>query len=155
MMKIVGLVLVISSVLLWGCSKKPDTLAEEYDEKEMEAAIQQARDSFSEFQGRFQNPQKGDSDFAIKVKIQDKHGMEHFWLTDIETKGEQFVGVIGNDPGIVRNVKHGQKYEFAFADVSDWMYISNGVMQGNYTLRVLMKSMPKREVEALKKQFGW
>ena len=155
MRTISSLLLILSLACLGGCSKKPDTLAEEYDQKEMEIAIQQARDSFDDFKERWQNPQPGDSEFSIKVKIQDKHGTEHFWITHVEAKGDGFVGTIGDEPGIVKNVKYGQKYEFTFADVSDWLYMSNNVMQGNYTLRVILKSMPKREAEKLKKQLGW
>ena len=35
------------------------------------------------------------------------------------------------------------------------MYMANGKMQGNYTLRVELESMPPKEAEALKKKIGW
>jgi uncharacterized protein YegJ (DUF2314 family) len=35
------------------------------------------------------------------------------------------------------------------------MYMAGGKMQGNYTLRVELESMPKEQAEALKKQIGW
>ena len=138
-----------------GCSRRPETLSKDYDKAEMEAAIQKGRETFPEFKARLLQPQPGDANFAIKVKITDKHGTEYFWLTGIQIQGDQFTGIIDDEPGIVRNVKFRQSYSFTFDDVSDWLYLSKGVMQGNYTLRVLLKSMPAKEAAALKKQFGW
>jgi uncharacterized protein YegJ (DUF2314 family) len=138
-----------------GCSGQPETLVTDYSEAEMAAAIEQARATFGEFKARFHVPQPGDSDFGVKVRIEDAQGVEHFWLTDVIVDQEPYSGVIGNDPGIVSNVKLGQTYRFYEKDVSDWMYVSDGVMQGNYTARVLLKSMPPDEAEALREAFGW
>jgi len=138
-----------------GCSKKPDTLTDQYDEAEMDAAIQKARETFGQFKQRLAHPKPGDSGFAVKVKISDGNDTEHFWLIDIKVNGDSFSGVINNEPGTVKKVKLGQTYKFTFDDVSDWLYMSNGVMQGNHTLRVMLKSMPPEKAEAMKKKFGW
>ena len=148
-------VFAVSLVLFLGCKQKPDTLTDQYNEEEMNRAIEAARSTFDAFLNRFKNPQPGDEDFNIKVKIEDAHGTEYFWLGDLRLDSEPYQGVIGNDPGIVRNVKFGQQYSFSRADISDWMYMSNGVMQGNYTLRVILKSMPDDEAEEIKKTIGW
>jgi uncharacterized protein YegJ (DUF2314 family) len=141
--------------LLAACSNRPETLATDYDEEEMAAAIEQARATFSEFKARFSNPQPGDTDFGVKVRIEDRHGVEYFWLTDVNLDEEPYSGIIGNDPGIVTNVKYGQTYRFSEKDVADWMYMADGVMQGNRTLRVLLKSMPEDEAESIREAFGW
>jgi len=146
---------VLSLSLCAGCSRKPETLSGEYDEAEMEQAIKKARATFDEFLERFEQPQPGDDTFVVKVKIEDDNGIEHFWLNELKLDSEPYSGTIDNDPGIVKCVKCGQKYRFSRNDVSDWMYMSNGKMQGNHTLRVIIKSMPKDEAEALKKQIGW
>lgn len=138
-----------------GCSRKSDPATDKYDEAEMNAAIAKARETFGEFKERLLKPQPGDSGFAIKVKITDENGTEHFWLDKIKVKGESFTGAVNNNPEVVRIVRLGQAYTFGFEDVSDWMYMSGGVMQGNHTLRVLLKSMPRKEAEAVKKKFGW
>ena len=146
---------VLSLSLCAGCSREPETLTGEYDEAEMEQAIKKAQAMFDEFLERLEQPQPGDEMFAVKVKIEDDNGIEHFWLIKPKLDSEPYSGTIGNDPGIVRSVKSGQKYRFSRNDVSDWMYMSNGKMRGNHTLRVIIKSMPKDEAEALKKQIGW
>jgi len=149
-----GLMLTLA-ILVSGCSRKPGTLTDQYDEKKMESAIQQARSTFDEFLARFRNPQPGDEAFNVKVRIEDSHGVEHFWLAELKLDAEHYAGAIGNEPGIVKKVKLGQRYSFSRNDVSDWMYMSHGKMQGNYTLRVILESMPKDEAEALKKKIGW
>ena len=138
-----------------GCSRKPETLIEEYDEKKMDQAISEARSTFDEFLARFRNPQTGDDAFHVKVRIEDGNGIEHFWVGDLKLDAEPYSGTIGNEPGIVKKVKHGQKYSFSRSEISDWMYMSGGKMQGNYTLRVELESMSPKEAQALKRKVGW
>jgi uncharacterized protein YegJ (DUF2314 family) len=138
-----------------GCSGQPETLVTDYSEAEMAAAIAQARATFGEFKARLASPQPGDSDFEVKARIEDAQGVEHFWLTDVIVDQEPYFGVIGNDPGIVSNVKLGQTYRFYEKDVADWTYRSDGVVQGNHTARVLLRSLPEDEAEALREDFGW
>lgn len=140
--------LLIFITLLVNCNNDPETLQRNYDEKEMEAAIEKGRNTFNDFLTRFKTQQDGDQDYSVKVKISDDNGTEHFWLTDINLESEPYSGIISNDPGIVKCVKIGQKYSFTFKDISDWMYMNDGKMYGNYTLRVLVKSMPKKQAEA-------
>ena len=138
-----------------GCNRDPETLTDQYDEQAMSQAIAEARSTFDTFLKRFHHPKPGDDAFNVKVKIEDENGIEHFWLGDLTLDDEPYSGTIGNDPGIVKHVKLGQKYSFSRADISDWMYMSGGTMQGNYTLRVVMQYMPEDEAEALKKRIGW
>jgi uncharacterized protein YegJ (DUF2314 family) len=138
-----------------GCTRKPETLTDQYDEAKMEQAITEARGTFDTFLARFRSPKPGDKAFNVKVRIEDPNGVEHFWVGDLKLDSEPYSGKIGNEPGIVKNVKFGQTYKFRRGDVSDWMYIANGRMEGNYTLRVELESMPPKEADALKKQIGW
>ena len=138
-----------------GCSRKPETLTGEYDEKKMEQAIAEANSTFDTFLTRFRNPQPGDEAFNVKVKIEDENGVEHFWVGDLNLDAEPYSGIIGNEPGIVEKVKLGDTCSFTRNDISDWMYMANGKMKGNYTLRVALESMPPKEAEAHRKKVGW
>jgi uncharacterized protein YegJ (DUF2314 family) len=151
----VALLLTAAALIVVGCSRKPETLTSKYDEKKMEQAIADARSAFDEFLARFRNPQPGDEDFHVKVRIEDKHGVEHFWVSDLKLDSEPYSGKIADDPGIVKKVKFGQVYRFTRSEISDWMYMTKGTMQGNYTLRVELESMPPKEADALKKKIGW
>ena len=125
------------------CSKLSDRVITGYDEKEMDAAIARARSEVDSFIAELSK--RNGSDFAVKVPIQDKDDTEHFWLTDIVYRNGKFEGVIANDPGIVTNVKSGQKWTVKKSEISDWMFMREGKMYGNYTIRPLLKTMPEEE----------
>jgi len=135
---------------LAGCSERDQTIQVESDDAEMEAAIKKARDSLPQFWKAIEEKKHGESDFCLKVRISDSRGAEHFWVTDIERRDGKTIGTIGNDPDIVASVKLGDRIEIVESDISDWLYMRDGKMVGNETLRPLMKSMPPEEVERIK-----
>lgn len=131
------------------CNKTPDTLVTGgYDEKEMEAAIAKAKGSVDSFITELKN--KNGSDFSVKAPIEDNGETEHFWLTDITYNNGQFEGIIGNEPGLVSNVTIGQKWTIAKADISDWMFMREGKIHGNYTMRPLLATLPADEAEQMR-----
>jgi len=133
-----------------GCSQRDKVVEVADDDPEMVAAIAKARASLPQFWEVFDRHSEGDSDFALKVKITDANGTEHFWATDLQRSGGKTTGTINNDPNTVKKVKLGDRIEIPEADVSDWLYMRGGKMYGNYTLKPLFKSMPAAEVEKLK-----
>jgi uncharacterized protein YegJ (DUF2314 family) len=136
-----------------GCSSepKPDRVVSVSEEdSEMNAAIAKARGSLPRFWQAFDHPGAGESDFSLKVKITDPKGTEHFWVTDVERKDGKILGTINNDAEIVGSVKLGDRIPIPEADISDWMYMLNGKMYGNYTMRPLFKTMSPSEVEKFK-----
>lgn len=141
-----SLSLAIVAIACCSCESKPETLVEGgYDEKEMKAAIERARKEVDRFIAELK---KGDGeDFAVKAPIEDKGKTEHFWLADVAFRDGEFHGTIGNDPGIVSNVKFGQKWTIKKDDISDWMFMRDGKMHGNYTMRPLLRTMPKAEAD--------
>jgi uncharacterized protein YegJ (DUF2314 family) len=141
-LSILALVFFIGST---GCEKpKPETLVESgYDEKEMDAAIERARSEVDSFVTELSNPTG--TDHSVKAPIEDAGETEHFWLIDVTFQNGEFKGTIGNDPGIVSNVTYGQSWTIKKADISDWMFMRDGKMHGNYTMRPLLKTMPEDE----------
>ena len=124
----------------------PETLFHgEYDESAMDRAMADARKSLGHFKEVFAAG-RGEG-HAVKVAVHDGEDTEHFWLVDIEPSGEGFRGVLGNEPGIVSNVKEGDVLEAQGKDLSDWMYLENNKMHGNYTLRILMPGMAPEEAQ--------
>ena len=130
------------------CSKAPDTLVCEYDEKQMDAAIAKAKSSVQDFITVLEA--KSADSYSIKAPITDKHGTEHFWVTDVTYKDGVFSGLIGNDPGVVQNVKFGQPWTIKKEDISDWMYIKNERIHGGFTIDPLLGTFPKEEAEAIR-----
>lgn len=113
---------------------------------EMNAAIAKARSLLPHFWQTFAAPKRGETDFCLKLRVTDTHGTEHFWLTDLARKDGKIFGTINNDPETVKSIKLGQRVEVPEADISDWLYFREGKMVGNYTVRVLFKSMTPGEV---------
>jgi uncharacterized protein YegJ (DUF2314 family) len=123
--------------------------------KEMNQAMQQAKDTLPQFIKAFKNPTKDQTGFSIKVRIEDSNGVEHFWTANLALLKEGFSAQIANEPQTVKSVQYAQKVNFQISDVSDWMYYDKGVVQGGYTIKVLLKTMPKAEATSLKKELGW
>ena len=142
-------VVVFLILMCCSCSKKPETLVEGgYDEQEMDAAIARARKEVDSFIAELSK--RNGTDFAVKVPIADKEEVEHFWLTDIVYRDGKFEGEIGNEPGVVTNVKMGQKWSVKKSEISDWMFMRDGKMHGNYTVRPLLKTMPEEKAASIR-----
>jgi hypothetical protein len=126
----------------------------ESDDAEMTAAIDKARGLLPHFWQTLDKPQRGEQGFALKVRMTDGSDVEHFWLTPVERKDGRIFGTINNDPNTVKSVALGQRVEVPEADITDWLYIRDDMMIGNYTLRAMFKAMPPAQVRALKKRLG-
>lgn len=112
---------------------------------EIENAIASARNSLPDILERFI---AGELEaFTVKVRISDGQNTEHFWLSDPKYQDGTFTGTIEAEPQSVSGVTEGQVYEASIDDVTDWMHLRDGLMHGNYTLRVLLPRMPKQEAE--------
>jgi uncharacterized protein YegJ (DUF2314 family) len=125
---------------------KPDTLIESgYDEQEMEAAVVRARKEVESFIAELSKP--NGENHAVKMPITDNGKTEHFWLIDVSYRNGQFEGTINNEPGMVANVRMGERRKVKKTELSDWMYMRGGKMYGNYTMRPLLATMPEEEAE--------
>jgi uncharacterized protein YegJ (DUF2314 family) len=138
-------------LILAACSKDPETLVRTgYDEAQMEAAIARARREVEEFV-KVLAATNADS-FSVKAPIKDENGTEHFWITDVRYEKGEFVGMIGNDPGIVENVKIGQVWRIKKEEISDWMYVRGERIHGGYTIDVLLPTMDEAEANSLRRK---
>lgn len=89
-------------------------------------------------------------DFTVKVQVfdeEDPDNSEHFWLSQMEIREDHVAGIIDAAPRVVSNVVEGQKYQLPLENITDWMYVEDEMIHGNYTLRVLLPQMPEQEAE--------
>lgn len=135
-------------------STNDQTISVSADDADMNAAISKARATLPDFWQLYTKHEHGESDFSLKVKITDKDKVEYFWVSDIEQKDGKILGTINNDPDIVQNVKLGDRITVYEPDISDWLYMRNGKIVGNYTIRPLFKQMPANEVEKYKQMLA-
>lgn len=150
--KIFVLVMLVMSMGFAGCSKseKDPLIMVDDNDAEMNAAIAKARETLPKFWTAFDHPAAGQEHFNLKVKIADGKEGEFFWMENVEKKDGKIFGTIGNEAELVHNVKMGQRIEIPEADISDWFYMQDGKMVGNYTIRALFKHMPADEVAKYK-----
>ena len=150
----IGLLLVVLFALI-GCDRKqkPETLVEGgYDQAEMAAATQRALNEVDAFIAELQ---AGTAEsFAVKAPISENGQVEHFWLTEVSFDGEKFTGTINNEPGIVTHVKLGQQWSLGKTEISDWLYMRDGKMHGNYTMRPLLATMPEEQAEQFRQMLA-
>jgi uncharacterized protein YegJ (DUF2314 family) len=143
--------LVAFAALCSACAQPGDPVySVSSDDAEMQVAIASAREQLPRFWQAVDASASGDSDFALKVAITDSHATEHFWVTDIERDGGRTFGVIANEPNAVRSVRLGERIEVSPDQISDWLFMRDGRMVGNYTLRVMLDRMPMHEADALR-----
>jgi uncharacterized protein YegJ (DUF2314 family) len=90
--------------------------------------------------------------FALKTKFDSPDGAEHIWVKDIEIKNGRYFGVIDNAPTSIPNLKVGDAIEVH--NITDWMYIDNGVLRGGYTIRLLRDRMSAEERKAFDTEYG-
>jgi uncharacterized protein YegJ (DUF2314 family) len=147
-------VLWLISLVTCGCGgSEPSTLFEgDYAEEEMSAAILRAQSEVEIFIQDLSS--QAGTGHAVKVPIREGSEVEHFWLTDVQYSDGVFQGQIGNEPGVVGNVKFGQAWRAEKGEISDWMFFRDGKMHGNYTVRPLLKSMSPHEANQLRSMFA-
>ncbi len=150
---IVVLIIVFLSIFT-ACSKKDKVVYVGSNDPEMEAAIEKARKSLPQFWEIFEKRENGERNFSLKVRITDNKGTEYFWTVGIERRDGKIMVSIDNDPNIVKSVKIGDRIEIPESDIADWLYVRDGKMVGNETLRPLLKKMPADEAEKLKKMMA-
>ena len=110
-------------------------------DEEIVAAIIEARERLPEFVKALAQPNATQSHFAVKYPFTDKESeeVEHLWIINLTAKGDKFLGVVGNDPVSIGDLRYGQEVEIPQAGITDWIYFENGVQIGAFSKKVLMK----------------
>lgn len=155
-----GIFCAAALLLLPACSKKDSGVVKRpgepdyvraFDEKLMDRAIQKAKDTKQEFIDTLQSKRPGTGDFAIKKPFPAGAGHEHIWLNEVSWDGKAFTATINDEPVDTKAVKLGDRVQVTPEEISDWMYVENGVLKGGYTIRVLhYQASPEEQKEFLK-----
>lgn len=146
---------IVFAIAFAGCgatATSEDQVVSDYDEAEMDAAIEKAKATIDVFVKELKDPTG--EDHAVKVGISDSKNTEYFWMSDLTFDGTQFKGTINNEPMLVDNVEEGQSWSVAKADAVDWMFTKDGKIHGNRTMVPLLKSMPKAEADAFREMLA-
>jgi uncharacterized protein YegJ (DUF2314 family) len=121
---------------------------------EMAQAMQNARASLPGFLKLAQRPRPAMRAMAVKVAVRDKDQTEFFCISPFSKTRMGYVGLIDNEPRLVKSVKINGKIVFKETEIVDWMYVEHDRMYGNYTACALMKNETSEERESYRKEFG-
>lgn len=119
---------------------------------DLDAAITKARSEVDSFVEQLSSG-SGEK-FGVKSLVEDGDKSEHVWLTDIVYSDDKFEGVIADEPEFVKNVEVGKKWTVSKTEISDWQFIREGKLHGNYTKRASLKSMPQEEADQFRSQLA-
>jgi uncharacterized protein YegJ (DUF2314 family) len=123
----------------------------------MAAAIAKARASLESFRTALAAPPTGSKSFSVKVGFPwgIKDDREHIWLTEPKLAATTVTGTINNEPVDATSLELGEVVTAPLEDISDWMYVENGVLRGGYTLRVLLDKMSPETREKMLADMGF
>jgi len=118
----------------------------------MDVAIQQAGRTLPLFTAEYGGGTAAASRFSVKKRFTDGKTGEYMWLNVTSFDGNQFAGVLDNDPEEVKGFRIGETYTVQKDEVADWMITDKTTnrIRGAYTLRVLLPTSPPDEQKFLK-----
>lgn len=135
---------------------EPDTTYVAGEDAEMNAAIEKARASLQEFKAALKTPPRGSDSFSVKVAFAvGADGHEHIWLSEPSFESGRASGRVANEPLSATHLKLGQNVSAPESDVTDWMFLEQGILRGGYTLRVLLSRAPPAEREKQLQEMGF
>ncbi len=120
------------------------------------AAIEKAKRTLPDFFARLEKPQRGDTDFQIKIRFvtnQPPNG-EHVWARDVRRDGTNVTATIATVPRNIPDLRQGQRVTVPMTQVTDWLVESGGKYHGAYTVRALLPHMSKEEADEMRRSLA-
>lgn len=106
------------------------------DDEALAAAADEARSRFDEFAIAFE--EGSGREFSVKFPFTDGAQTEHMWIAVESINGDSILGTLGNQPGIVTNVREGDPVTRTLDELEDWLYMDGETMVGGFSVRVLL-----------------
>jgi uncharacterized protein YegJ (DUF2314 family) len=113
----------------------------ERDDEEMEAAEQEARARFGEFEASFASR---DENLRFSVKspfATDGEEREFIWIMVTDIKGGRIYGTLGNEPRNIPGRRQGDAVEVPVSELNDWVIFNERTqeMTGQFSKKALLK----------------
>ena len=151
------------ATLLWSCGRSGSSskamsdsiLFVEAGDPQMEAAMKQAREHFSDFWSVVSQDHKRVipfyADAMVKAYFFDPDAPqsgELVWVQDVVYDGKTITGTSVDTPVSIRSGKAGQHVSLPLNRLSDWLYVEDGMAMGVYTVKLLRTRMSAEERQA-------
>lgn len=120
----------------------PNILWLDGSDAEMAAAVREAQRTFDDYRAALAPTAPAVDDCGVKVFFpsqQDPSAGEHMWVNEVAFGPNGMVGTLCNDPGWVRGLRCGDGVPFTLDRVSDWFFVSGGILHGGFTLKLLFQ----------------
>jgi uncharacterized protein YegJ (DUF2314 family) len=126
------------------------------EEPAMREAFRKARATLDDFLSSATRPAQGTTGYALKVAISEGRATEYFWVNSFFARDDRFIGILNNEPRMVKKHKLGDRIEFSREQIADWVYIdgAKGRMVGNFTACALLTKEPPAEAEEFRRRYG-
>jgi uncharacterized protein YegJ (DUF2314 family) len=118
----------------------------------MRQAIGESRQTAAEFAELLATP-GARKEFAVKAKFIEGDAVEWLWISNPKATAEGFEGEIAGTPTAVKKIKAGDRAKVARDAIGDWMCLGPDGLEGGYSVRVLLPTLPAAERDAMKKEF--
>jgi uncharacterized protein YegJ (DUF2314 family) len=118
------------------------------------AAVARAKRELPVFFAHVGAPGPGEDRFMIKYDVQPGAPVEFVWAEIISHANAQTVAKLINASNDGRFAL-GLQVRVNDAEIIDWGYFKDRVMQGSYTTRVLLTRMPEAEAAPFRQYLGW
>jgi uncharacterized protein YegJ (DUF2314 family) len=120
------------------------------DNAAMNAAIAEARRTLPAFWTRL-SANEPDGGEMLKVALPASNGgREHIWVEGVTVTADGYAGRLYNHPRRLPGMVRGSPVLFEANQISDWTYVRNDRMWGNYTLRVMLDDLPPEDVRRMR-----
>lgn len=130
---------------------KENVVAYYVGDSSMQAARQTARDRLPRFLELIDAGTPGT--YTVKFPLTQNGATEHIWMQLTDYQHGTFTGLLANDPVNGSKYKMGDTMKVAKADVDDWMISTGNELYGGYSVRIMLKDMPKDQADRLKTMF--
>jgi len=118
-------------------------------------AINQARQTSGQLLQAFRKRGAAQRDFRFKILVAERGLVEQYWVTLEGADEHGFTGSIANHPGDITGVKFGQRVTVPAGEISDWMYVDNGVLKGGFSVRLMRDRLQPEERPEFERQMGF
>lgn len=125
---------------LGSTAKPPDTIKWHSEEPEMRAAKATGQKTLALFFKTQNSPKPNQDHFLVKFELTPESN-ELIWAGDLKWEGEQLWGRLANNP--VSEGYHAlQLVRIDLGSIIDWQFYEDGVLQGDFTGRILRDRAP-------------
>ena len=125
------------------------------DDTEMAAAHAKALAGIGEFWAALDRKAPNEKSHMLKVRFpvagESAIKGEQVWVADVRREGAgRYSARLDNKPRNLPQFRIGDRVDFVDGMITDWMFIRDGKLVGNETMRVALARMPKAEAEKLR-----